>query len=83
MPSYSLYVFLIIVGCVVVTFIGYSVHYISTNGFSDDKYEPEMSDDQRRYLREVRFRNFLALEEACRAQGPPVRPRDRLGAVRY
>lgn len=79
MTSYSLYVFVIIVGCVVATFIGYSLHYISTNGFADDDCEPEMSENQRQYMRDVRWRNVLDLQEACRVQGPG-RPRD--GAMR-
>ncbi|KAJ5647386.1 hypothetical protein N7490_003758 [Penicillium lividum] len=71
MTSYSLYVFAIIVGCAVATLVAYSFHYIATNGFSDEDSQLEMSVEQRQYMRDVRYRNVLNLQEACRPKGQP------------
>lgn len=73
--QYSLYVLCIIIGCVVATFVGYSMHYLATNGFEDDQTEREMSQEQRDYMRNVRYRNFLALEQQSRSKGYAGGPR--------
>lgn len=60
---YSAYVLLIIVGCVVAVFIGYSPDNIATNGFQDAPTTREISMEQKRYMRGVRDRNTMRLLE--------------------
>jgi hypothetical protein len=60
---YSVYVLAIIVGCLVVTFVCYSIDYIGTNGFRDNPREREMSTEQKEYMRNLRYRNILSLLE--------------------
>ncbi|RHZ68350.1 hypothetical protein CDV55_107145 [Aspergillus turcosus] len=51
-------ILLVIVGCVVSVLIGYSVHFISTNGFRDDETEMEMGYEQKQYMRDLRLKNM-------------------------
>lgn len=60
---YSVYVLAIIVGCVVATFIAYSIDYMATNGFRDNPRERDMSIEQKEYMRNLRYRNVLSLQE--------------------
>lgn len=60
---YSVYVLAIIVGCLVATFIAYSIDYMATNGFRDDQREREMPIEQKEYMRNLRYRNILSLQE--------------------
>lgn len=55
-------ILLVLVGCVVAVLIGYSIHFISTNGFHDDEEEREMSHEQKQYMRGLRLKHieFLA-----------------------
>lgn len=55
--SYGVIIFLVILGCVVAVVIGYSVHYVSTNGFYRGQDKRELSDDQRNYTKLVRVQN--------------------------
>lgn len=64
--QYSLYVFCIILGCVISVVIGYAIHSMATNGFSDEEDYKDISEDQRAYMREVRERNLAALEYESR-----------------
>ena len=55
--SYNLIIFLVILGCVIAAVIGFSIHYVSTNGFYRKEDHKEMSDEQRQYMRMVRMEN--------------------------
>lgn len=59
--QYSLYVFVIILGCVISVVVGYAIHSMATNGFADQEDYRDIGEDQRAYMREVRERNFNAL----------------------
>lgn len=59
--QYSLYVFVIILGCVISVVVGYAIHSMATNGFADHNDYHDIGEDQRAYMREVRERNFAAL----------------------
>ncbi|KAE8148706.1 hypothetical protein BDV25DRAFT_12578 [Aspergillus avenaceus] len=63
-PSKEATVFLVILGCVVVVLMGYSMHRIATNGFADEKDNEEIPYEQRQYMRELRLKhvNFLGRE---------------------
>ncbi|KAF7171071.1 hypothetical protein CNMCM6106_005551 [Aspergillus hiratsukae] len=54
-------ILIVIVGCVVSVLIGYSIHYISTNGFRDDETEREMGYEQKEYMRGLRLKNMEIL----------------------
>ncbi|RHZ43042.1 uncharacterized protein CDV56_100152 [Aspergillus thermomutatus] len=54
-------ILIVIVGCVVSVLIGYSIHFIATNGFHDDETEKEMSYDQKEYMRDLRLKNMELL----------------------
>lgn len=54
-------ILIVIVGCVVSVLIGYSIHYISTNGFRDDETEREMGYEQKEYMRRLRLKNMEIL----------------------
>lgn len=51
-------ILIVIVGCVVSVLIGYSIHSLATNGFHGQGEPKEMSDDQRRYMREFRLKQM-------------------------
>ncbi|KAJ5238904.1 hypothetical protein N7468_003523 [Penicillium chermesinum] len=67
--QYALYVFCIILGSVLSVVIGYAIHSMATNGFSDGPAEKELGEEQRAYMREVRERNLEALIYECRRKG--------------
>lgn len=56
-------IFLVILACVVACFIGYAIHYVSTNGFHsrDRESAGEISSDQKAYMQQVRDRNIRGL----------------------
>ena len=57
-------VFLIILGCIAVVFIGYGL-YTLAHGTDDDAY-PSPSPEQASYMRELRMRNLMALKYEAR-----------------
>ncbi|CAG8223292.1 unnamed protein product [Penicillium salamii] len=61
--KYPLYVFLIILGCIVGTLIGFSI-YIMYHGLDDSDKNKDVPYEQRKYMRESRQRNLnrLAVE---------------------
>lgn len=61
--KYPLYVFLIILGCIVGTLIGFSI-YIMYHGLDDSDRARDIPFEQRKYMRESRQRNLnrLAVE---------------------
>lgn len=56
--SKEVIILIVIVGCVVSVLIGYSIHSLATNGFNGQGEPREMSDDQRRYMREFRLKQM-------------------------
>lgn len=70
--SKEVVILIVIVGCVVCVLIGYSIHYIFTNGFQDDPREKEMTYAQKEYMRDLRLKNMEAL---ARQAGVTI-PRD-------
>lgn len=63
---YSVYVLAIMVGCIVCVFVGYSLDYIASGGFVDANRVKEMSQEQKQYMRDVRYRNIMKLEQESR-----------------
>ncbi|KAJ5872876.1 uncharacterized protein N7529_005229 [Penicillium soppii] len=63
--KYPLYVFLIILGCVVGTLIGFSI-YMMYHGLDDSGQMKEIPYEQRKYMRESRQRNLNALAVEAR-----------------
>lgn len=61
-------ILIVIVGCVVSTLIGYSIHSLATNGFHGQGEPKEMSDDQRRYMREFRLKQMSWMARDARAR---------------
>lgn len=61
---YSLYVFCIIIGCVVLALIGFSI-WSMYHGLDDDAGQ-DIPFEQRKYMREVRQRNLNALAYQAR-----------------
>ncbi|GIJ83044.1 hypothetical protein Asppvi_001561 [Aspergillus pseudoviridinutans] len=61
-------ILLVIVGCVVSVLIGYSIHYISTNGFRDDQTEKDMTYEQKEYMRNLRLKNMEMLAGQARVK---------------
>lgn len=55
--AYELIVFLVIVGCLVVTILASSIYNIFTRGSSREEDVKEMSDDQRHYMQKIRLEN--------------------------
>jgi hypothetical protein len=51
-------ILLVIVGCVFLTLMGYSIHYLATNGFHGEDQEPEMGQEQRQYMRALRMKQL-------------------------
>ncbi|RDW81417.1 uncharacterized protein DSM5745_04974 [Aspergillus mulundensis] len=51
-------ILIVIVGCVVFILLGYSIHYLATNGFQGDNVVKEMSVEQRQYMREFRLKQM-------------------------
>lgn len=66
MSDYSVWVLVIIIGCVVALFIAYSIAYLASNGFQDTPQEPEMQMEQKEYMRNLRYQNILRLQEYLR-----------------
>jgi uncharacterized membrane protein YccC len=65
-PSkYPLWVFLIIVGCIVGGLIGFSV-WTMYHGLDDSKTFKDVSYEQKKYMREARQRNLNALAVEAR-----------------
>ena len=63
-----LVVFLVILGAVAVTMMGYATHRVF--GFKDeDSKNLNPSDEQEAYMRQVRQRNFNWLKAYCASQG--------------
>ncbi|KAF7179592.1 hypothetical protein CNMCM7691_008640 [Aspergillus felis] len=48
-------ILIVIISCVVSVLIGYSIHYIATNGFRDDQTEKDMTYEQKEYMRCLRL----------------------------
>jgi hypothetical protein len=63
--KYSLYIFLIIAGCIVGGLIGFSV-YTMFYGLDDSNKFKDMSYEQRNYMRETRQRNLNVLAVEAR-----------------
>ncbi|KAJ5207993.1 hypothetical protein N7449_002372 [Penicillium cf. viridicatum] len=61
--KYPLYIFLIIAGCILGGLIGFSI-YTMYHGLDDSDKMKDVSNEQRKYMRETRQRylNMLALE---------------------
>lgn len=57
-------VFLIILGCLAVVFIGYGLYSLA-HGTDDDAY-PSPPPEQAAYMRELRMRNLMALKYEAR-----------------
>lgn len=57
--QYSLYVFCIILGCIVSVFIAYAI-WIAAHGIEDTE-PPSFSQEQKEYMRKVRLRNINTL----------------------
>ncbi|KAL4908699.1 hypothetical protein BDW74DRAFT_173931 [Aspergillus multicolor] len=55
-------ILIVIVGCIVAVLLGYSIHYLATNGFQGENVVKEMSHEQRQYMREFRLKqiNWMA-----------------------
>ncbi|KAF7171812.1 hypothetical protein CNMCM5623_004143 [Aspergillus felis] len=63
-------ILIVIVGCVVSVLIGYSIHYIATNGFRDDQTENDMTYEQKEYMRSLRLKNMEMLAGQARVKLP-------------
>ncbi|KAF7177299.1 hypothetical protein CNMCM7691_005189 [Aspergillus felis] len=63
-------ILIVIVGCVVSVLIGYSIHYIATNGFRDDQTEKDMTYEQKEYMRSLRLKNMEMLAGQARVKLP-------------
>ncbi|PKX97978.1 uncharacterized protein P174DRAFT_436381 [Aspergillus novofumigatus IBT 16806] len=63
-------ILIVIVGCVVSVLIGYSIHYVFTNGFRDDQTEKDMTYEQKEYMRGVRLKNMEMLAGQARVKVP-------------
>ena len=61
---FSLYVFVIIVGCVAISLIGFGL-YTMYHGMDEDAFH-DVSVEQRKYMREVRTRNQNSLAITAR-----------------
>ncbi|KAL4922472.1 hypothetical protein BDW62DRAFT_197143 [Aspergillus aurantiobrunneus] len=60
-------ILLVIVGCVVSVLVGYSIHFLATNGFHGEGETKEISDEQRKYMREVRLKQLHWMARDVRA----------------
>ncbi|KAL2870297.1 uncharacterized protein BJX67DRAFT_345140 [Aspergillus lucknowensis] len=56
--SKEIQILLVIVGCLVSVLIGYSLHYVATNGFHGEGQPKEMTHEQRQYMRELRMKHY-------------------------
>lgn len=63
--KYPLYVFLIILGCIVGSLIGFSI-YIMYHGLDDSAHMKDVPYEQRKYMRETRQRNLNSLAVEAR-----------------
>lgn len=63
--KYPLYVFLIIIGCIVGGLIGFSI-YTMYHGIDDSKNFKDVPYEQRKYMRDLRQRNQNALAVEAR-----------------
>ncbi|KAL3430307.1 hypothetical protein BDV09DRAFT_178857 [Aspergillus tetrazonus] len=78
-------ILIVIVGCVVCVLLGYSIHYLATNGFQGENEPKEMSHEQRQYMREFRLKqmNWMARDaHAGRGWKRPPLPADDLESQR-
>ncbi|KAJ5615285.1 hypothetical protein N7537_000399 [Penicillium hordei] len=75
--KYSLYIFLIIAGCIVGGLIGFSI-YTMYHGLDETGYVKDVPYEQRKYMRETRQRylNMLALEARRPDMIVPIREVD-------
>ncbi|KKK22134.1 hypothetical protein AOCH_003012 [Aspergillus ochraceoroseus] len=71
----SLIIFLVITGCVCCVLMGYSIHFIATNGFVDEK-DREMTFDQKQYMRQLRQRNLHWMFRDARVRRDVETPMD-------
>ncbi|GJP94940.1 guanylate kinase [Aspergillus niger] len=62
-------IFFVILGCVVVSVFGYSIHYLMTNGFYGEERNLDFPPEQRIYMRQLRLRDlhWMARDHAPRA----------------
>ncbi|KAL4984719.1 hypothetical protein BDW68DRAFT_166572 [Aspergillus falconensis] len=69
-------ILIVIVGCVVCVLLGYSIHYLATNGFQGESQPREMSHEQRKYMREFRLKqiNWMARDASAGRGGGWRRP---------
>ncbi|GCB26565.1 hypothetical protein AAWM_09450 [Aspergillus awamori] len=51
-------IFFVILGCVVVSVFGYSIHYLMTNGFYGEERNLDFPPEQRIYMRQLRLRDL-------------------------
>ncbi|BCR95845.1 uncharacterized protein AKAW2_20785S [Aspergillus luchuensis] len=51
-------IFFVILGCVVVSVFGYSIHYLATNGFYGEERDLDFPPEQRIYMRQLRLRDL-------------------------
>ncbi|GAQ33956.1 hypothetical protein AKAW_01727 [Aspergillus niger] len=51
-------IFFVILGCVVVSVFGYSIHYLATNGFYGEERNLDFPPEQRIYMRQLRLRDL-------------------------
>lgn len=66
--SKEVIILIVIVGCVVSVLIGYSIHSLATNGFNGQGEPKEMTDDQRRYMREFRLKQLSWMARDARSR---------------
>ncbi|KAJ5131169.1 uncharacterized protein N7515_007208 [Penicillium bovifimosum] len=73
--KYPLYVFVIIIGCIFGCLIGFSV-YAMFHGLDDSEQFKDVSNEQRQYMRETRYRNLnrLAIEARRPDMIIPINP---------
>ncbi|KAL4770453.1 hypothetical protein BDW60DRAFT_192613 [Aspergillus nidulans var. acristatus] len=78
-------ILIVIVGCVGCILLGYSIHYLATNGFHGENEPKEMSHEQRQYMRELRLKqmNWIVRDaNAGRGWKRPPLPADDLESQR-
>ncbi|PWY80593.1 hypothetical protein BO70DRAFT_362546 [Aspergillus heteromorphus CBS 117.55] len=72
--SRSAIIVFVILGCVVFTLIGYSIHFLATNGFRDDERSHEIPHEQAVYMRQLRLRDLHWLARDNGLKEPPAPP---------
>ncbi|PYH99087.1 hypothetical protein BO71DRAFT_479802 [Aspergillus ellipticus CBS 707.79] len=58
MISRSAIIVFVILGCIVFTLIGYSIHSLATNGFRNTERRQEIPHEQAVYMRQLRLRDL-------------------------